>query len=228
MFLVVANVDDRRAPALLEQWRSVSAGVLTADDLGRSGWSHEPARPLDGQAVVAGEAIDVARIEGVCTLMPCVFESELPWIRAEDRAYVAAEMTAFLCAWLSALPCPVVNPVNPVCLCGLPWRAERWGHLALQGGLPVLPDQGRPAISGVRVDDGTVAATVVGRTVFGTRTDAQDELARSLAVLAGLPLLRVHLGGGDSSPAVTGADPWIEIGRPGAAQAILELLLEQR
>ena len=228
MFLIVANADDRRAPGLVEQWSSVDARVLSTNDLGCSGWSHEPAHPLAGRAVVAGEVIEVGRIDGVCTLMPCVFESELAWIRAEDRAYVAVEMTAFLCAWLSALPCTVVNQVHPSCLCGLPWGAARWRHLALQEGLPVLADQGPTAIPGAPAAGGRTTATVVGNTVFGTRTEAQSELASELAARSGLPLLRVQLAGSDSAPVVAGADPWIETGRAGAAQAILELMLAHR
>ena len=63
---------------------------MTPHDLQRPGWCHEPARPLDGVAVADGEALPVEVITGVCTLMPCVIPSDLPWIRPQDREFAAA------------------------------------------------------------------------------------------------------------------------------------------
>src|ERR1700751_5801175 len=106
MLLVLAGAGDRRGAVLREHWAGVGARLMTPHDLQGPGWRHEPARPLDGVAVAQGEPLAVAMITGVCTLLPCVVPGELPWLRPDDRGYAAAEMAAFLCAWLSGLPCP--------------------------------------------------------------------------------------------------------------------------
>lgn len=187
---------------------------MTPHDLQGPGWRHEPARPLDGVAVAQGEPLAVAMITGVCTLLPCVIPGELPWLRHEDREYAAAEMTAFLCAWLSALPCPVLNQPSPACLCGPAWSPVRWLRFALEANLP--------AAAAAREE--TMAVTVVGSRAFGAQSAARRDLAIQLAGLAGAPLLRVLLSGRQSSPVVAGADLWIDPDLDGVASAIGELL----
>ena len=160
----------------------------------------------------------MAAITGVCSLMPCVLDSDLPSIRAEDRTYVAAEMTAFLCAWLSSLACPVFNRPTPCCLCGPPWGPERWLHAAVRAGLP----------TGQAAPGETAAVTVVAAGVFGAASPAQRDLAARLSEFTGVPLLRVLFSGPESSPAVAGADLWLDTDRPGVAAAIGVLLSGQR
>jgi hypothetical protein len=218
MLLVLAGEYDRRGPLLCERWASAGARLLTPSDLQRPGWRHEPARPVSGTAIAAGEPLAVAAITGVCSLMPCVLDSDLPSIRAEDRTYVAAEMTAFLCAWLSSLACPVFNRPTPSCLCGPPWGPERWLHAAVRAGLPTV--QAAPRES--------TAVTVVAAGVFGATSPAQHELAARMSEFTGVPLLRVLFSGPESSPAVAGADLWLDTDRPGVAEAIGVLLSGQR
>ena len=214
MLLVLTDAADWRGPLLCERWASVGARLMTPRDLQRPGWRHEPARPLGGLAVAAGEPLAVATITGVCTLLPCVAANELRSVRTEDRAYVAAEMTAFLCAWLSALACPVLNAPTPACLCGPAWSPARWVRLAMAARLPTVA--GRP--------EETVAVTVVGSRAFGARSISQADLAIHLATRAGVPLLRVLLSGSTSTPAVAGADLWIDPRVDGVAGAIADLL----
>jgi hypothetical protein len=226
VILILANAGDPRGPLLRDEWADADARLLTPHDLHRPGWAHEPARPCEGTAVAEGKAIRAAEIDGVCTLMPAVFETDLAAIRTVDRAYVAAEMTAFLCAWLSALPCPVVNAPGPACLSGPHWGTERWLHLAAEGGIPTLSAQ-LPLCPQFHLpaDVPTIAVTVVGSEAFGTRSPVACDVARRLTTLADVPLLRVHVTTHDSMPAVAGADLSIETGRPGVGAAILELLV---
>jgi hypothetical protein len=189
---------------------------MTPGDLQRPGWRHEPARPLAGTAVAGGQPLAVASITGVCSLLSCVLDTDVPSIRPEDRTYVAAEMTAFLCAWLSSLPCPVLNRPSPSCLCGPPWGPERWLHAAVQAALPARAAPRRE----------TTAVTVVGHRAFGAAAAAQCELALRLAEFSGVPLLRVLLAGPASAPVVAGADVWVDVQGDGVADAISDLLLE--
>ena len=213
MLLVLADTRDWRGPFLCERWTPAGARLMAPHDLQRPGWRHEPARPLRGVAVAGGEPLAVATITGVCTLLPCVAASELRSIRTEDRAYVAAEMTAFLCAWLSSLACPVLNPPTPSCLSGPAWSPVRWVRFAMAASLP--------AIAGPAEE--TAAVTVVGSRAFGARSASQRDLAIQLARSAGVPLLRVLLTDSTSSPAVAGGDLWIDPRLDGVPEAIADL-----
>lgn len=214
MLLVLADRGDWRGPFLCEQWASAEARLMTPDDLQRPGWRHEPARPLEGVAVAGGEPLAVASITGVCTLLPCVVASELPSIRAEDRGYAAAEMTAFLCAWLSVLPRPVLNPPTPACLCGPAWSPLRWLRVASEASLPTVNAP----------PEWTLPVTVVGSRAFGAQSARQRDLAIQLASRTRVPLLRVLLDGSTSAPAVAGADLWIDPRLDGVSDAIADLV----
>ena len=214
MLLVLASEWDRRGPLLRRRWASADARVMTPRDLQRAGWRHEPERPSEGVAVAAGVAVRVGEIDGVCTLLPCVGEADLVEVRSVDRAYAASEMTAFLCAWLDALDCPVTNPPTPSCLCGPAWSPERWRCAAAAAGLPTAQEAG-------------TVVSVVGDQVFGAETAKQGEVARRLARATGLRTLRVTLGGPVSAPGVATADLWLDAYDARIADAA-RVLLEAR
>jgi len=93
-----------------------------------------------------------------------VWPSELPHIDANDRDYVASEMTAFLAALISELPCMVLNRPAANSLWGPPFTAEYWWRAAARAGFPVCcnydklcPDLASMLLLGmnpVRSDDG--------------------------------------------------------------------------
>src|SRR5207248_5485047 len=116
MILIIASRFDRRAPALAARWHAHGAQVVTGTALSTAGWRYR-AGAAEG-AAVAGVAVPVDAITGVLTLVPAITVDELPQIIASDREYVAAEMSAFLRAWLAALPCPVINRPTPTALAG--------------------------------------------------------------------------------------------------------------
>src|SRR5512138_3330212 len=118
MILVIAQRRDAAARDLVARWGPRRARLLTAADLASPGWEVHTDDPLGSTAVVQGEPVAAAEISGVLTRLPAVTDRELPMLVQEDRAYAAAEMTAFLVYWLSTLACPVLNrPVAPS-LCG--------------------------------------------------------------------------------------------------------------
>jgi hypothetical protein len=211
MLLVLASECDWRGPLLCERWASAGARLMTPRDLQRSGWRHEPARPLDGIAVAGGNPLRVRDVAGVCTLLPCVTEADVTGVRAADRAYVAGEMTAFLCAWLDALDCPLINRPTPACLCGPAWGPDRWRHAAKAAGLATAEGTGPGVV-------------VVGRHVFGSEHPAQAAVARTLARANGLALLRVTLTGAPDAPDVAGGEVWLDARDGEIADAARELL----
>jgi hypothetical protein len=235
MLVVVANAWDPRGAWLRDAWHSTGALLLIPADLSRRGWSFDPAAPADGYAVLQRRRVRVARISGVCALLPGVGDSDLPHIVAEDRGYVAAEMNAFLCAWLTAIPCPKVNPPSPASPCGPAWRPDRWVHLAARLGLPTRAVTRNVSCRGpspsATVRAGTAARTlvvagdrVVGGTVGQAVSAAESEWAASLAQAAGTRMLSVHIGVDQVGTFVLGADTWVDVSRPGVAEALRAVL----
>jgi hypothetical protein len=229
MLLVVAHKWDPRGAALRQAWPG--AGLLTPVDLSQRGWSFDPAAPEAGRAVIGGRRVAARDIRGVCVLLPAVTESDLPHILAADRGYVAAEMTAFLCAWLTCLPCPKVNPPSPAGLSGPNWRTEQWICTAARLGLPVrgVARTAAPGTGGPRDGEpvsGEARRTVVvaGDEAFGGTAEAPAGWAARLAGAAGARLLNVHIGADERGSYVLGADVWADVGRPAVAEALRRAL----
>ena len=79
-------------------------------------------RPEEAAAVIGGQVLPVADITGVLTRLPAVQPEDLAHIATADRDYVASEMTAFLIAFVSALPCRVLDRPSAGALSGPAWR----------------------------------------------------------------------------------------------------------
>jgi hypothetical protein len=235
MLLVIAHRSDAAAQALVTRWAAVDAARLTADDLSRPGWRYRLGTVAHWRAVLAGHSVATSEISGVLTRLPAIAEQELRGIAPEERSYVAAEMTAFLRAWLSALPCPVLNRPSPTCLGGPGWRPERWTLAAASLGLPTTAVRRRavPPVSGrLAADEGSPASgppdppsvpvTVVGERCLGTVDEALAEQAQLLARAAGADLLVVRFSGAEAGSRFVGADLWPDISDPAVADAVLD------
>jgi hypothetical protein len=234
MLLVVANMGDPRGPALRRAWNG--AELLTPADLSQRGWSFDPSDPQAGQAVIAGRRVPARDIRGICALLSAVADSDLRHIAAIDRSYVAAELTAFLAAWLVCMPCPKVNPPSPVGLSGPNWRRERWICTAARLGLPVRgadrtapPGTARTLVPRAEPEPGDCGSrhtiVVAGTEVLGAvgpegGYDAPAKWAARLAGASGVRMLNVHIGADARGPFVLGADVWVDTSRPGVADAL--------
>ncbi len=185
MLVVVASRFDDEARALVNQWGPGVAQVLVPQGLSKPDWRWFPDHDESSTAVLNDTAVRVADITGVLTLMPVVIEHELDHIVEEDRSYVAAEIHAFLFAWLSALRCPVINRPADGGLSGPPWTPERWTWEAHRAGL----DTRRPE---PRDDASVERLTIVGDRVFPADAGCLDVIGR-LARAAGIDMMCVSL-----------------------------------
>ena len=229
MLVVVAGRNDGEARDLAERWAPWGAAVLTCEDLSTAGWRYHPHDPAGSEAVVEGRTVGAGEISGVLTRLPCVPEGELRRVAAEERAYAAAEMTAFLRSWLAGISCPVLNRPVSTCLSGPGWRRERQAHVAALLGIPVRPvtwsvDPGSDvAEEGPSTPDVTV--TVVGDRCLGTADGTLAGHARRLAEAASVGLLAVRFHETNGGFELHSADPWAEVSSPGVADAVLEHFL---
>jgi hypothetical protein len=237
VLLVLANQYDRSADDLVATWNRADVMVMRPADLSAGGWRYTPGDVRGGRFTVAGRSVPVADVDGVLTRMACVFEADLGHIIPADRAYVAAEMTAVLLAWLtelSELSVPVLNRPTATCLCGPLWPAERWlgaaaalGHSVVPAvravRLGCTPESSPPATAGFAAT-ATRPLTVVNGICFGAPSTRCADTALRLARLAGCRLLTVHVANTRTGHAICGADPWPDLSDPAVAGAVLRVL----
>lgn len=225
MILVLASRYDEAARDLVSRWPSGDALLMTCQDFLSPGWAFYPATPGDSIAVAAGRRIHCRSVTGVLTLRPCVLEQELTGVDPQDQRYVCAELNAFLIAWLSSLPCAVLNRPTATCLSGPNWRPERWILEAAKLGIPIEPRirtvPPKPPDDPVP-DDGPPPDHVC---VIGSRplNGADSRLAKwtiELAQRAGVHLLEARFRGGR----LIWAGCWPDPSRPEIGDALIACL----
>jgi hypothetical protein len=236
MLVVLASRHDAQAREFAAGL-AADAALLTCDDLSVKGWCYVPGG-RGGRLVAGGRRIAAAEVDGVLTRLPSVTANELAAIVPDDRDYVAAEMNAFLAAWLSELDCPVLNRPGPVCLMGPYLRQEKWVHLAASLGIPVVP--ATRSVAGLTGDGPHGAVTgairrsivvnVVGRLCVGEADPAVCAAAAAIAEAAGVSLLRAVFAGPAAGPAAdtafVGADYWVDVSDPEVSAAIAKYFAE--
>lgn len=229
MIIVVASRYDQGARTLVTRGGTDRVALLTCADLSVPGWRHYIAASGTSAAVIGGRQVALPEITGVVTCLPSVSELELLHIVPSDRPYVAAEMTAFLLAWLSALRCPVVNRPSPTCLSGPYWRPEQWAYVASQIGMRVQPVYRRVAFSEASppaVPESTTV-TVVGERCLERVDTAVMMGARRLARAANVEMLAARFSDSGADAVFLGADPWPDLTSRETADAVLEYIEER-
>lgn len=229
MLVVVASRYDRQAQMLVSRYGD-EARLLTSDDLSSRGWRFRLGGGGDSFAVIGGEVVDCKDIEGVLTRLPSVFPGDLFNITPEDRSYVAAEMTAFLAAWLSNLSCPVLNRPTPLCLSGPFLRREKWVHTAAHLDIPVLSvNLHAPMSADEPVTSNVVSVSFVGDACVGGQVDERlASQTRALARSVGVNLLCARFTRPGEGSLFVDADYWVDVSNPEVADAILRYLRNRR
>lgn len=232
MLLVIATAVDAEARELVTRWADHDAALFTCRDLSAPGWRQHLAGPGSSSARIGGTVVPVGAVTAVLTRRPWVFPEELTHIAATDREYVAAELSAFLVAWLSGLPCPVINRPTPACLSGPGWRPHQWMQLAASLGLRPSRDRWQvPPAAEQQNGHGplaeTVEVTVVDRRCFGAPDPVTAAAAQRLADAAGVKLAGFRFAVDDSGMLLTGVSPWPGLTETAVADAVLECLLRR-
>lgn len=207
MLLVLAHAGDEIARGLAAAW-APEAHLVAPRDLSARGWRHFAVGGGDDSIGVGGEIIRTTEVSGVLVRIAAVLPTDLAHIAAEDRIYVAAEMTAFLQSLLASLRCPVVNRPRATSLMGPGWTPERWRAAAVAAGIEIAGDQAGELV------------TVVAGDCFGAADARIAERAVSLARLARVELLPVRM---TADACFVRAEPWAAP-PPAAAAALRERL----
>lgn len=230
MVVVVGSRHDQSAQELVANWARQEAALLTCEDLSSPGWQLRLPDRSRSCAVVGGHIIGEKDIRGVLVRRPWILDKELTHIVADDREYVAAEMSAFLVAWLAGLPCRVLNLPTGTSLCGPNWRPLQWMQAAAAVGIAV--PTARLHVPAPRMRKRTpkktvapVEVTVVGEQCFGAPDKAYAAAARRLAEQANVGLLSVRFAGRRKAPMFVAATSMPSLKDPEIAQAVCEFLL---
>ena len=219
--VVVASAGDAGARALVTRWRAAEARLLTPADLSLPGWCIAADDVASGTAVVSGEVLPLREVCAAYVRLNRVGEGDLPAVARVDRAYAAAEMTAFLSWWLSLLPGGLVNPCSVSSLAGPADSDTGWLLRASELGIPCW-HPGRPA--GFR-PKGARALTVVGRRCLDPADPETVAWARLLAADCGAAVLRVWFDSVGVPGRFLTADVAVDVTRPDVADALLAELL---
>ncbi len=172
--------------------------------------------------MASGESIPTGAIHGVVNRIPGITAEDLLHVAEPDREYVAAEMGAFLLAWLTRLPCPVVNRPAANALMGAAHAPEGWAALAARAGLR-LPWTRQSYPRPVAAWPAEAAlVSVLGERTFGDVAPALAEQACRLAARAGVELLAVAFDGAGPDAAFVGAHLWPDVSQPDLAEALLK------
>jgi hypothetical protein len=235
-FIVIAGRGDVAARDFAARYADRGVRLMTPRDLSQSGWSYRVGDAAGSTVANGGRVLEARGIAAILTRLPYVSVDDLPHIAPVDRAYVAAEMTAFLLAWLAALECPRINRPTAQCLSGPAWSQETWVRTAARIGLPTEALRRHVRLSqepgsNPSVDADGVAAhgasvTVVGRRCIGAVDRNLKRAARALADAAGTELLFVRFSGPDADARFLHAHHWANLDSRETDAAVWQCLNE--
>lgn len=231
MLLLLAGRNDCVARTLVERWQRHDVRLLTCKDLSTAGWRYSPGEPHAMRVVAQGECIPVDEIDGLLTLLPCVTDKDLPHIVDVDRSYAAAEMTAFLTAFLSEAPFPVINRPSASCLMGPGWRQEQWLCAASRVGMRIGGQcRFTPGLAAFdwREDLEPVAVTVVGDRCIGQVHQVLTMKALRLSAAASVELLTIRFSSPCADALFLDAYLGPDLSEDEVTDALLENLLSRR
>jgi hypothetical protein len=216
MILLILARRGRRAFGLAHDDELGASDVAVLEPAGLSvpGWAHDPENPREDRLVVDDEEHPVSELTAVITALDAVEPFDLPHVRAEDRAFVASEMTAFLRSWLQALACPVLDPPTTMALSGAAGDRGVWSKAAT-----ALAVADRQAIPTPVARTHTV--TVVAGRIVGPAPEPAAATALSLTQAARVTAARLTLTDDAREPALCDAAAWWDTPSQPALRALL-------
>jgi hypothetical protein len=225
--LVLAAEDDDPARMLAVRLGE-SALAAGPQDLSRPGWTYAR-NPSLRTGVARHGRFRADDLTAVISLISAIQPLSLSHIGPSDREYVAAEMTAFLRAWLTGLPCPVINPPTATCLSGPALTAHQWVAMCTRLSIPTYPAQLTvPAIPNDRPTASACRVTVCRGTATATKPchAVLLEHSRRLAAQVRAEWLTVTFDGHHEQAAVCHVETWPDLADPGTREILVHALTD--
>jgi hypothetical protein len=223
MIVVVASAYDVRARDIVAHWQPQGVAMLSAEDMCARGWRltvpHEPSLAM---AVIGGKTVPTSAIDGIVTLRPCLFPEELQGLDPSQRKYVAAELNAFLLAWLAAQSCQVLNRPTASCLSGPNWQPEQWVQLAARLGIPAQARRSIPVRTHGSPSGNILEVISIGERCFGADDPTLRCCTLKLARAAQVDLFSARFSAEDGR--FIAANIWPPLKDPAVLEAVLHRL----
>lgn len=206
--------------------------VLVPEEISKAGWYYDDSNKKNSTIAIGSEIILEQDITGVITRLPAVTTEELPHIREQDKSYAAAEMNAFLLAWLTSLDCPVINYPTENCLCGPNLSPEQWVYYVARLGIPVEKISSRIHFSNKEIFSEHVnypnycIAIVIGDLCLGDVHQNLIAYSRKIARAFCVDFLQVNFTHNDKNARFVNANILPEI-TPEKAKLLLECVLQK-
>jgi hypothetical protein len=176
--LLLARTDDPAFRTLQQQdpHRVVHASIA---DLSCAGWQYASGCPEEASAYAGGRVVRAEEIAAVICRIPAVAPTDLPHLHRDDRAYVAAEMNAFLRAWLAQFTGVRFNEPTWVSLAGPSWHQLTWARLMAEMGVPMVTLSQSMDLTRPRHE--TATGTVICGEVYGFTDPALADMSLRIA-----------------------------------------------
>jgi len=170
LLLLVARDDD---PIVAALERHAGRRVLHArpEDLAHEGWRYVGNRPDLACAFAGGRMVAASEFAAVLCRVAAVVSSDLPHLDPEDRHYAAAEITAFLHAWLLQFRGMRCNEPTWMSLSGPAWHPLQMADIVARLGIPFTAANG----------DREATAVIAGSKVFATHDPVLIDYSKRIA-----------------------------------------------
>jgi hypothetical protein len=160
VILVISNIANDAAPALVKSFPAGAASLIMASDVHKSFKVGIAVNDfLSSEVNISGTIIPVRKIRGVVTTIPYFLPQEFYYVAAADREYVCAELQAFFIYFLSELKCKKLNPPGRRIFTGLGGHKLEWLKTAGQLHIPVWPIHVKNGINANPVNTSSVKIT---------------------------------------------------------------------
>ena len=183
--------------------------------------------------VIDNSIIPCTAITGVLTRSPHPSFAITLHCAGGSRVRSSGNM-AFFIAWLTQLPCPVLNRATPTSLMGASWRPEQWNYLAGQLDVPVYAIRRTISKTGGNTPQylhprslQTCKLTVIGTMSLEIATPSIIEYARRIARAAGVQFLPLHFDSPERGGKFVYADLLPDVIEDEVADAILDYFVDK-
>jgi hypothetical protein len=203
VIVVVGSEHDPAARTLVEEWPG--AALCSASDMTTAGWSWSPTGSAGSRWVVAGAVVADTDVSGVFLRRAAFHADEFTGTHPDDRAFVAAEVHAFLADVLASTSAVVSAPVGNGTFGDELLAPSHWMRAADAVGLDVVPVRVRSGAPAARRRRVLRSVEIVGRDVIGDRSKRTLTLIADMVEVLGLRWATTILDGRDRVVSVTSA-----------------------
>jgi hypothetical protein len=200
LILIISNIANEAAPALVASLPAGAASLIMASDLYRTFKAGISVGQFSSSLLtIHGKKILPNEISGIITTIPGFLPMEFYYIQPDDREYICAEANAFFNYFLSSVQCKKINPPGRRILSGLSLQLIDWVKIATGLNIPVQPfsmKNGKFIVrSGKKVPSIHTCTFIGGQIMDTTLGDHEQEHVRKLAKYFSLPYLTCYFAG---------------------------------